>query len=371
MPRIPLASFWENQGATLKKEKDWEIPSVFKDFASECEAVRKGVGFLDLSYRGKIEVTGKDRAIFLHRLLTNDILSLGLGSGCYAALLNARGQILADMNLYVFANSILLEMEGGLEKKLIQQLEKFHITEELELRDVTDQWILLSLQGPKSEALMGALIHGPVRVGQEFHHTNCSILDIPVTLICHSVTGEKGFHLLIPQEKGEPIAKRLLEMGRLYGIRPVGCGAAEILRIEAGIPRYGIEMDETVILSETGLDAVAASETKGCYPGQEVVARIKTYGGLNRKLTGLVFDKVVLPKMGDKILKKDQEIGWVTSACHSPTLGKGIALAYLHKGNFEAGHEVLIHSPHQSLSAKTTSLPFITSLSQEGRRGLS
>ena len=361
MPRVPLASFWENLGATLKKEKEWEIPALFKDFASECESVRRGVGLLDLSFRAKIEVTGKDRVSFLHNLLTNDIKSLGLGSGCYAALLNAQGRILADMNIYTFANSILLEMEGGLEKKVLVHLEKLHVTEDVHFREVTEEWILLSLQGPRAEALVGALIHGPVMVTREFHHTNFQILETPATLIRRSVTGEKGFHFLIPKEKGEPIARRILEVGRLYGIRPVGSGAYEILRIEAGIPRYGIDMDDTVMLPETGLDPLAASETKGCYPGQEVVARIKTYGGLNRKLSGLVFDKGTLPRTRDKVAKGLEELGFVTSACHSPTLGKGVALAYLKKGYFDTDGEVSISSALQTIAAKITPLPFYKS----------
>ena len=358
MSRVPLASFWENLGATLKKERDWEIPSLFSDFASECQAVRKRVGFIDLSFRGKIEVTGRDRTEFLHNVLCNDIKSLGFGTGCYAALLNAKGQILADMNVYIFDNSILLETESGLEKKVIEKLSKLRVTEEVEFHDVTRERAVLSLQGPKSEALVGALILGPVMmVTEEFQHTNFSLLDTTVTLVRRSVTGEKGFHLYIAHEKAEPIAKRILAVGGLYGIKPIGSNANEILRIEAGIPRYGIDMDENTLLPETRLEAIAASETKGCYPGQEVVARIKSYGGLNRKLCGLVFDKEGLPKTGDKILKGKLESGFITSACHSPTLGKGIALAYLQKGSFEPGTQVSIQS--SSLPAHVTPLPFL------------
>ena len=344
----------------MKKEKDWEIPSLFRDFASECRAVRKGVGLLDLSYRGKLEVTGKDSTDFLHNVLTNDIKSLGFGNGCYATLLNAQGQILADMNVSIFTNSVFLEMESGLEKKILERLSRLKVTEQVEIRDVTSEWIILSLQGPKSESLVGALIHGPMMmVTEEFQHTHFSILDTPVTLVRRSVTGERGFHLLIPQREGEPIAKRILAVGGLYGMKPVGSNAYEILRIEAGIPRYGIDMDETVLLPETGLETIAASETKGCYPGQEVVARIKTYKGLNRKLSGLVFDKGALPKTGDKVLKNGKEIGFVTSACHSPTLEKGIALAYLGKGFFDPPQSVSIASNPAALPAEVAALPFL------------
>lgn len=359
MPRVPLASFWENLGATLKKEKEWEIPSLFQGFGPECDAVRKAVGLVDLSFHGKIEVRGKDRISFLHNVFSNDIKSLGLGTGCYAALLNAQGRILADVNVYAFANFVLLETESGLEKKLIQELEKLRVNEEVKFQDVTEDWILISLQGPKAEALVGALIHGPVMVSKEFHHTHFMLLGIPATLIHRSITGERGFHLLIPKEGGDLLVKRIMEIGKLYGLRPVGSGAYEILRIEAGIPRYGVDMDETVMLPETGLETVAASETKGCYPGQEVVARIKTYGGLNRKLCGLSFDdRRGLPQPGERVSNGKEEIGFVTSACHSPTLGKGIALAYLKKGYFDNPTETLITSQPATIHAKVVPLPF-------------
>lgn len=361
MPRVPLASFWENLGGTLKKENEWEIPSVFSSFAAECEAVRKGVGLFDLSSRGKIEVRGKDRASFLHSVLSNDIKSLGMGSGCYSALLNAQGKILADMNVYVFANSINLGVEPGLEQKVLPHLEKLHITEDVEFKNVTEDWVLLSLQGPKSEAMVDALIHGPVMMTKEFDHTSAVMAETPVTLMRKSVTGEKGFHLVIPREKGEPIVKRIFEVGRLYGLRPAGWSSLEILRMEAGLPRYGVDMDENVTLPETGLEVVASSETKGCYPGQEVVARTKTYGGLQRKLAGLSFDKAILPRPGDKVLNGKEEIGRVTSACQSPTLGKGIALAYLKKGNFDTGKKVSIASSPKSILAKVEALPFYRS----------
>ena len=359
MPRVPLASFWENLGGTLKKEKNWEIPALFTGFGPECEAVRKGVGLIDLSFRGKIEVTGKDRVSFLHNVFSNDIKSLGLGTGCYAALLNPQGKVLADVSVYAFANSLLLETENALQKKIIQELEKLHVNEDVKLKNVTEDWILISLQGPKAEALVGALIHGPVMVSHEFNHTNFMLLGIPATLIHRSITGEKGFHLLIPNEQGEPLVKRIVEVGKPYGLRPVGFGAYEILRIEAGIPRYGIDMDEKVMLPETGLEAVAASETKGCYPGQEVVARIKTYGGLNRKLCGLSFEsRSGLPRPGERVSNGKEEIGFVTSACHSLTLGRGVALAYLKKGYFESGQKVSICVSPQPIPAEVTSLPF-------------
>jgi len=178
-----------------------------------------------------------------------------------------------------------------------------------------------------------------------------------VTLIKQSRTGESGYHLMIPKDQAAQVADRVLVVGKLYGLRPVGFSAAEILRMEAGVLRYGVDMDENTLLPETGLENLAASETKGCYPGQEVVARLKTYGGLNKKIMGLVFEKDKLPKASDKIYEGEKDIGWITSACVSPSLQKGIALGYLAKGSFEGEKSVEIRSQVGTMPATTTALP--------------
>lgn len=374
MPReLPLNPLWEHLGATLKTEKDWKIPSIFRDFLSEYQAVRKRIGLADFSFRGKISVTGKDRVSFLHNLLTNDIKSLGLGDGCYAALLSAAGKVLVDFNVYVFANFILLDTELGYEKKVFELLQKFIITEDVKLSDVTEQFAHAALLGKRSEVLAQALFPGHFPDFAEFHHANFHLGDSDVILIRQSRSGAKGFHLLIPAGKADRVAERVLLVGKLYGLAPIGFGTAEIIRMEAGIPRYGIDVDENVSLGEAALDDLATSETKGCYPGQEVVARTKTYGGLQRKLIGLTFQKGPLPAAGDKIVTSDaaeKEIGWITSACASPALEKGIALGYLAKGYFEKSIEVRIKSRGNTLPAVTDPQPF-TALSRAGQPELS
>lgn len=357
---LPLNPLWETLGATLKVEQDWRIPSIFKDFQTEYTAVRKGVGLIDQSYRGKIEVTGKDRASFLHRMLSNDIQSLGLGDGCYAALLTASGKILMDMNVLVFANCIRLGVDMGMERRLISHLNKYLINEEVQLRDITEDYALLALQGPRSEALAHALFPGPFPELSKRQHGNFHMGDAEVTVVRISRTGEWGYHLVVEKEKAMKVAERVMVVGKLYGLRPVGHSASEILRIEAGVLRYGIDVNEDISLPETGLENLAASENKGCYPGQEVVARTKTYGGLQRKMTGFIFEKGPLPGSGSKVLKEGKELGWITSACFSPALGKGIALGYAMKDLFGSPQEVKIQTAQAEISAHTTDLPFVS-----------
>lgn len=356
---LPLNPLWESLGATLKTESDWRIPSMFKDFQSEYQAVRKSVGLIDLSYRGKIEVTGKDRISFLHRMLAGDIQGLGIGTGCYTALLSAAGKVLMDTNLLVFANSVYLGTEIGNEKRVINLLNGFIINEDLKLKDVTEDFALIALQGPRSEALAQAIFPGHFPELTKRQHVNFHIGEADVTLIRISRTGEWGYHLQIPKDMARDAVDRVMVVGKLYGMRPVGFGATEILRIESGVPRYGVDITEDITLPETGLEKFAASETKGCYPGQEVVARSAAYGGPAKKLTGLIFAKGILPAAGDKIYSGGEEIGWVTSAAISPALDKGIALGYVKKGFFEKSSAVTIKTKQGPLESTTTTLPFI------------
>jgi folate-binding protein YgfZ len=146
------------------------------------------------------------------------------------------------------------------------------------------------------------------------------------------------------------------------GIAPVGEEAVETLRIEAGIPKYGVDMDETTIPLECGLESSHISHTKGCYVGQEIIARIVARGHTNRALTGLVLNGSELPHKGDKVFptegEADREIGWVTSACHSPLLGHGIALAYLRHEFRAPGSHVRVDRGDGVVTAHCTGLPF-------------
>jgi len=356
---LPLNPIWESIGAQFRSEKDWRTPLRFAGLNKEYTAVRKGVGLMDFSFRGKIQATGNDRISFLHSILTNDIKNLESGGGCYAALLSAKGRVLMDMNVHVFSGSVLLDVEIGMEKKALELLDKHLIAEDITLQDVTDQYAMISIQGPRSEKLAKALFADSLHAIPESWHLNLKVGDTDAALINLSHTGEKGYDILIAKDRASKITEQVLQMGKNDGIVPVGSEASEILRIEAGILRYGIDMDDTVTLSETGLDAVAASETKGCYPGQEVVARTKTYEGLNKKMMGLLMAGESVPNSGDKICSGDQEIGRVTSACYSPHMDKGIALGYLRKGFYDPSTKVKIIFGISGISAIPHPLPFI------------
>ena len=286
-------------------------------------------GIADLSWRGKIKVSGRDRIDFLHNILTQDIAKLKPGMGSYAALLSSPGKILADMHVSIFEDHILLDLEAGLEEKLAGLLERYIITEDVLLASASKSFAHLFLKGPEARRILGtAFREVPLPDPPPFFHE-------PIENPWGEVILKKSFqkdawHLLIAGNAAEPVTLELLKAGKTKGLAPAGLEAWEILRIEAGIPRYGRDMDENTLLSETGLENLAASETKGCYPGQEVVARIKTYKGLKRKLATLTFEGGETFKSGENIYTLNGDVaGEITSCAVRPGEAETLALGYL------------------------------------------
>lgn len=294
----------------------------------EYRALRETAGLMDYSWRGRVEITGADRVQFLHNILSNDIKKLAPGRGCYAALLNAQAKVLADMNVYVFTDKILLDVEEGVSQKLLALFEKFLITEDVSFRDISGGSSFLAAEGPKAAGLLETNFH--VSNMDLFSHRPFDWDGVRGEMIKRSFTGPEGFHFFIPKSQEESLAKKLIGLG----IKPAS-GAFETARIENGWLRYGIDMDESIALPETGLDEIAASETKGCYPGQEVVARTKTYKGLQRKIMRLLLEGDAVPSRAEKIYADGKEAGWVTSAARIP--GRKIAgLGFISKEFFDS-----------------------------------
>ncbi|MDP3920663.1 MAG: hypothetical protein Q8R76_07665 [Candidatus Omnitrophota bacterium] len=330
---LPLKSFWADLGAEFTEQNGWNIPAVFTDVEAEYYAVHQLAGLLDRSSRGKVHVSGADCKDFLNHMLTNEINALKPGEGCYAALLTATGRVLCDMRVFVFDNFVILDTEPGLESKLIELLKKYIITEDVEVEDITDRYTLLSLTGPKAPRIIHALLGDDFALPNRFHFKGVVIEGEDVLAISDSCTGQNGCEFLIRKDAAGKVAHAICEKGKHSGLKPVGYQASEVLRIEAGILRYGIDMDEAVTLPETGLEVIAASETKGCYPGQEVVAKTATYGGPNKKIEALTFEREQLPGAGEKICdgSTGKEIGWVTSSAAVVTQERGFALGYIYK----------------------------------------
>ncbi|MBI3306601.1 MAG: aminomethyl transferase family protein [Candidatus Omnitrophica bacterium] len=297
---------------------------------------------IEKSWARKIQTQGSDRIDFLHRILSQDIRNLKPGEGTMSAFLSAAGKILAFMSVYILPDSIILITENTNTQNVVGMLDKFLITEDVRFEEATEKFALISLMGPAAESCLK------------------SFSAAAPNQVLAAMRIQSGFDFLVKTENAPKAIKSLLDFGKSHNLSQANLEKWETFRIESGILRYGIDMDDKIALPETGLENIASSETKGCYPGQEVVARMKTYGGHTKKMTGLIFDKKSLPEAGDKIYSRGDEIGWITSCTVSINLQKGIAFAYLKKGFFDPGLEVEIFAKGEKIPAATAALPFIS-----------
>jgi folate-binding protein YgfZ len=265
----------------------------------------------------------------------------------------------ADFVVYADADAYWLDLEPGLASSLISALDFFLIADDVELTDVTTEWGLLSLQGPDAAELLMLACGQELPSLPRYFHTTCRLGGQDARLMARSHTGEDGYQLLAPMTALPALWEALWEHRHVCEWRAVGLDALEILRIEAGVPVFGRDMTEDTIPVEANLtDAI--SYTKGCYVGQEVIARLDARGHVNRRLMGLRLEGDALPQPGDVIVSPEREVGWVTSAAFSPALQQPIAMGYIRREVNAPGTELSVQSNGAALVGNVVELPFYT-----------
>ena len=325
----------------------------------EHQQAREGCVYFPLEDFCLVEANGKDTFSFLQSQTTNDVLNLAIGSGLGNALVDRKARLLGNFSTYKTSDTTaLLLIETQQRDTLINQLEEFHFREDITWNQETSFNYLLALQGPKSPVVLENLTES----GISLHNTNdifsSNIGGIETWVICKSLTGEDGYILACSSDRKEDLLQALHGAGESVSLIPIGNETREILRIEAGLPVYGRDMDKSHILPETGLEHTSVSYHKGCYIGQEVIARIKTYGSPAFALMGIFLDGDTLPAMDSSIKIKTKKIGVVKSSVYSPSLNKVIALAYLQKDFRSPGqtYEVSLNDKPEKIT--TCLLPF-------------
>ena len=409
MNPLPLHKFHGGSGARFTEVNGMEVVEHYGDPPAEYAALREAAGVLDLSLRSRLCLLGTDRQKFLNGQVTNNVKDLKVGEGCYAALVNAKGKMQSDLNIYILPDEILLDFEPGHGAAVAQRLEKYIIADDVQVTDVAPHYGLLSVQGSKAaEALKGLAFEwanpqptaapnqegnqprpGSSREGQRqtadvawFSSRGAdeggsvrAIVQPPaqamsfvslkdaalgeIYLVNAPRLGTSGFDLFVPVAALEALAERLVTAARAVGGCLCGWRALEMARIEAGIPRFGVDIDETNLPLEAGIQARAISYTKGCYIGQEVIARVRTYGQVAKALRGLRLDDSigVLPRKGDKLYSGGKEIGYITSAVASPAFQSNIALGYVRREHNEIGAELTLRTSRGESLARVVPLP--------------
>jgi folate-binding protein YgfZ len=360
----PLDEEHARIGATMTERDGRQIPASYGDTPAEYAAVRDvGAGLIDLSTRGRILVGGSEAVPFLNGLITNDMKSLVENSWMPAAFPNVQGRLIAGVRVIRVKNegtgknvcpTYLIDTEAVTHDRVLKALERFTLAGDFRVSDITNQTAQFTLQGKRSaepiRSLMGEEAanvpsDGAIRTAWE---------QTRMTVLRATHTGENGFDVIANSVRAVELWNALLNAGA----RPVGHDALEILRLEAGIPRYGVDMDETNVVTEALDDAV--SYTKGCYVGQEIIARIKYRGHVAKRLSGIAFNQTAQVEAGATIKSLDgKDIGRITSVTFSPRLNCTIALGYLKYDYISPGTDVKAASGEQEFPGQVTELPFV------------
>ena len=348
------------RGAVLGEAGGWEMPVHYGDPVAEHTAVRQGVGIADLSHRGRIRVTGEDRVKWLQSVISNDILPLAAGQGLYSSFLTHKGKMLSYFRVYALPDSLMLEDVGEIGDTTFQALLKFLLYgTKAKMENCAETWGLLLVSGPKAPAFVRAAFGTDPSSLKPLTFVSVDIGGHAGMLIRTEETGETDMELLLPADGLKTAWDRCWSYGEPLGLRSFGAQALESLRVEAGLPKAGPDLNENIVPPEANLEGKAFSLTKGCYPGQEVVARMDTYGSARRRLVGLVLEDKSVPSPGSKLFSGDREVGWITSAVQSPSLGKVIAFGFPLRDFTPVGTALTVEIHGERKPATIHALPFI------------
>lgn len=311
------------------------------------EAVQQSVGLIALKERGKVRADGPDRVSFLHNMISNDVEKLEERAGRHSTFLTAQGKIVAEFYIYKLADFLLLDLPSEAVGTTLETLNKYIIMDEVELSDCGSEWAHFSLQGPRCGELLNGL---------DLQELPAKRLEIclgnwqsrPLVIIHKADFSQTGFEVLLASEHGEAFRQAVLEEGRELGVREVGGDARQVLRIEAGIPLFGAELDQSRYPMEARLDD-ALDFSKGCYIGQEVVAKATYIGGVARLLARIELEGNHVPPSGSALLDADgRKVGALTSSTFSQALQRPIALGYVKKKYAQAGQPLAVSLPDQT-----------------------
>ena len=329
LAQTPAYEWHQKKGAIFENYFGCEIPSHYGNVEQEYRLLRNEAVLRDVSHFGKIKVVGRDRLRFLQGMLTNEIRALGPGEGTFALFLDVKGHIQADMKVYAFPDHVLIVLQHYLVEKLLAGLDRYIMSEDVRMHDVSADLGLVQVLGPQAGAyLQSRNIEALPEVNYNYSTIRIAGSD------SHLIRLPSGYAMLVPLSGDAPALLNVLNTldGPFTGAR-----AFDVFRIENGLPLMHQDMDESNFPQECGLSP-ALDFQKGCYLGQETMARIDAQGHVNRRLVGVASQKKVLP--GDKIFKDNKEVGRITSATHSFLLQQPFALGYVRREVAKEGESV-------------------------------
>jgi folate-binding protein YgfZ len=333
----PLRAIHEAAGAQIAEYCGCLLPARFTDTREEYRFGRETAGVADKNCRAMFNFTGPDRVRYLNAVLTNNIRDLQPGEGTTSLLLNPQGHILAEIATFVMADRILAVTYATSRERAGATLEKFIIMDDVTMEDVSDQLGAISIEGARTDEVLRTLGAPTLDTLPEMGHAEAHIAGISCRMFRRSPGGIPGAEFVAERGDLPKLWEELVQAARAAGGGPIGYEALNILRLEAGIPWFGYDFDETVIPHEAGLENSHISYAKGCYTGQEIVERVRSRGHVNRRRVGVAFSGEAVPPAKTALLVGGAEVGRVTRAGFSYALGRPIGMAYVRRENNSSG----------------------------------
>ena len=351
-----LADKHKSLGAIMGDSFGFAVPLSYGDPGFEYAAVReRRAGLIDLSSRTRVNVSGSEAVQFLNGLITNDVKTLEKGLWIPAAFANVQGRLLANVRVLHRDDGFLFDTEAATGEVVIRTLERFTLAGDFRVTDLTNEIATITVQGAHAQEIIEQVLGAKSSEVERGHVVEADWSGKRVSLIRATHTAEDGFDLFVPSTA----APALWEAISAAGAEPVGFKALEVLRIEAGLPHHGVDVDSNTVVLEAGLgDAV--SFTKGCYIGQEIIARIHWRGHVAKRIGGLILDETCIVQKDDTLRSVEgKEIGRVTSACFSPRLQRTVGLCMIKYDFLAPGTVAIAVSDDAEHAGRVAELPLV------------
>jgi folate-binding protein YgfZ len=351
----PLLDEHKNAGATLASIHGITLPEQFSSFSDEYRSAGEAVAIFDTNWHTIVELTGPDRVRYLNAIVSNDVKSLGEGRGTLALLLKPQGHILAELEIYALQEKLLVLSHTSVRERTIATLDKFIIMDDVTLNDVTEQFGSFAIEGPRAGTVIAEACGLALEGFSEHAIAEVEIDGVACHLIRHSHFGFPGAEIIAPREHLGLLWKNLRASVVAQHGSAIGMRAVNSLRLEAGIPWFPDDFNDTVIPHEAALEATHISFSKGCYTGQEIVERVRSRGQVNRRRAQLKFSTAEPPapltrlyardteaqsaesKAGETAPAESKEVGIITSSAFSPAANAAIGMAYVRREHNSQG----------------------------------
>jgi aminomethyltransferase len=357
--RTPLFDAHVEAGARLVDFHGWEMPVQYAGILEEARQVRAHAGIFDLSHMGRLVLTGPDRERFADHVFSANLGKLKLGRAKYGFLLNEDGYPLDDVIAYRDREAVHVVINGGNRERddewVRERLAKSRL--DARLHNASDEQAMIAIQGPDSEATLQPICEADLSAVPYYWFTSARVAGVPTLIARTGYTGEDGFEVFPAKEKGRMVWDALLGAGKPFGVTPIGLGARDTLRLEAGMPLYGNELDLETDPIEAGLE-FGLDLTKTDAIGVPALAARKAKGPPAKRLVGFVAHTPRVPRQGCAVFDGTKRVGVVASGTASPTLGKNLGTAFVPPALTDVGRRLSVEIRGANHPIEVVPLPF-------------